>query len=899
MFDNNLNASTAPQVGATSTNPAFDYSVILRDYDLKYKDAGLYWLVGEIGNGQGWIINLSAIHLEVEALLYKIIPVLIRHKTPFKVVKDREWAKDLLYGNFGYNELGKVIHIYPHSDALAINLARELIKLTSSFRGPDVPTDFCLGGIVYTRYGGFVPIIQRGPNGEDVEFIQDHTGALVKDSYTIPFQLPTGVTWPFGEITTFKPFAAKKILKGIYKPLSVLKSDTRGDVLEALYLKGLLRVGHCVIKVGKKNMIVDEVGRDIRDRLLWQQELQQKLGDVVPTPRIIDLFEDEGNVYLAMEYIKGTNLYDRIVEINTGYKTFFQLSFQEKSELIEYLFAIINIVEKMHERGYVHRDIAPGNFLIDSKKKLFVIDMELAYRISEDKLLPPYELGTAGFMSPEQMESQIPTVKEDIYGLGALMIVIFTGLSPVKFDMHDYDKLAKNISFFIDHSGMAGLISKCLSLEPEDRPELSFIKGSLERYWNAWRKESSPQTQRSLRLLQDIPLLKSIIPQAIEGLCNKPMPISKDRWMSRSLVTDGAINTYQKQFSPYAGLHTGMGGVLYVLSKAKRLGYDIQSAKKNCDASWGFIERDYLPDPSHDDPGLYGGKAGIALILTKSIETEMLADNEVRRHQILTCLGQPTEFLGLASGVSGQGIVYLQCSKYLGIDTVYPMLQSLLSRILNAQRPDGSLMHSPENIGRIKSLPLGLSLGSSGIITFLLSYHVQFPEQRVESAIKKALKYLLDKTNDGKDLFNPRNFYKLVNKELETGDERTGFALACIRAYEVLKDPYYKQVAESILSSYPDFVVNNNFSQDGGLATLGELYCEAWRVFHTVKWKERAEQIAQVYAHTYFSTASNGFYWLMKETNKPTADLIVGNSGIIHFLLNCHHSDDSGYILLS
>jgi len=82
------------------------------------------------------------------------------------------------------------------------------------------------------------------------------------------------------------------------------------------------------------------------------------------------------------------------------------------------------------------------------------------------------------------------------------------------------------------------------------------------------------------------------------------------------------------------------------------------------------------------------------------------------------------------------------------------------------------------------------------------------------------------------------------------------------------------------------------------MAALGELYLEAGRVFKSEEWYTRANLIANVFIHTFLKNQEGSGYWNMEERNAPTADFMVGNSGIIHFLARCIYPDKIGYRLL-
>jgi hypothetical protein len=142
-------------VNSSPNDYATDFSVLLNKYGLAYVRSEYYWMVGAPTKVQGWILHLSVIKIQILDLLNLIIPELIEGSVPFKIVIDLDTAGSLLDGNLGYIHLGKLVSIYPENDLQALQLAQKMITLTSSFKGPAIPTDFHLGSILYTRYGSF------------------------------------------------------------------------------------------------------------------------------------------------------------------------------------------------------------------------------------------------------------------------------------------------------------------------------------------------------------------------------------------------------------------------------------------------------------------------------------------------------------------------------------------------------------------------------------------------------------------------------------------------------------------------------------------------------------------------------------------------------------------------
>ena len=76
-------------------------------------------------------------------------------------------------------------------------------------------------------------------------------------------------------------------------------------------------------------------------------------------------------------------------------------------------------------------------------------------------------------------------------------------------------------------------------------------------------------------------------------------------------------------------------------------------------------------------------------------------------------------------------------------------------------------------------------------------------------------------------------------------------------------------------------------SQCHGLSGLGEIYLEAGRVLGDDKFHRNAEEILRVLLHLGKENDDGAMTWLVEDPHAPTADLMAGCSGVVHFLLRC------------
>lgn len=855
-----------------------NYAELLEKHSLKYQDLGIYYGIGEIKKVQGWILHLSSIWTETNDLLETIVLLLKQYAIPFKVVKDHRTVDRITNGGFGYNKLGKVMCIYPPTDEIGLKLAKELLDVTKGFSGCDIPTDFHLGGIVYTRYGSFNPKLVWGQNGNVDRYIQDVTGQFIKDEYHTPCRLPKGVEWPFGELTEPKIELPTTFLKDSYKVFKTIKNDAKGRVMKSIRLKGFM-FQWIVIKEAKHGVFSDANGRDNLDRLHWQTILQQDLKGKIPVPEVYDFFEEKGNTYLVMQYIQGKSLNQAVSDIYK-WSPWFEFKFSKKKRLLDLLIKVVNVVDKLHGYGYVHRDLNGSNFILTNKDQLVAIDLELAFSLTENKPDPPYTLGTPGFMSPEQMELDHPDINQDIYSLGALMIMYFTNLTPGRFE-HYQDRLTDDLYFFIRNEEVTQLIASCLSRDPAKRPDITTIRSGLTRFRENLAHPHSPVSDSHVSV-------EFMTNSVINAMALPTMLGSIGIWQSSAFEENGKLANEQGTTIYSPGFYSGVSGVMYVLAKARLAGYSVSVIREIFDNSLQFLQTDFLSNLSNLLPSLYHGSSGIALTLAKGIEAGLI--DEGYKATIENALNSPVHALNVAHGVAGQGLAVLNCVKVLSEESKNQLLGRYIEVLLENQQKDGSWLTLVQ--GSKQSIRYtGFSYGVAGITYFLLRYIDHYQDEHVLSATLKALQWLKNRSKKRKNgtywFMSDRD--RKHDRSMSNGT--AGIATTFIKAYHTLGDLGYKKISEDALYYNPKNTLHPNFTWANGLAGLSEVYLSAAEILENDEWRERANFIKDLFFHTSLGDEYSR-YWMLENTKSPTADLMMGNSGILHFLLrynSCEH----------
>ena len=421
-----------------------EYGELLKDHKISYGVYNNHLQNIKTDFQPKWTIFLSAKTLDTPALLKLILLKIKYEKISFKIIKNQILQYQLNGGMLGENEIGKVISLYPKSITDAIQLAKDLNAISNTFKGPTIPNALRIGEIVYAESATISPIAYQ-----------------ISKQYLNPKKHPVRI----GKY---------------YVPIETIKTSYKGDIYKAVTLKGF-SFKTCIIKQGKSAALDDQYQREMKHRLLWQKTVILDLQHDVMTPAYIDYFEDREHSYLVMEYAAGITLFQTVTEIYQEKQWETISTAQRKTLLLWYLDAV-NIVDTIHQKGYVQRDISDSNFLILTDGQLCIIDFELSYSMTRNEPEHPFLLGTYGYVAPEQLRYATPDYTEDIYSLGALLCFMLTGLSPVKFIETTPQHTRNKIHGITRSSALTKMIMDCLSLHRNRRPEIQTIKETLTQY---------------------------------------------------------------------------------------------------------------------------------------------------------------------------------------------------------------------------------------------------------------------------------------------------------------------------------------------------------------------------------------------------------------------------------
>jgi serine/threonine protein kinase len=870
-----------------------DHSSILEKLDIKYETGAHYYEIGVPDWIQGWLIDISVIPIQFESLLETILPTLIRENFPFKVARDAGIARAIMDGDLGLILLGKFVTIYTPDGLRAMNLAAQLIELTQHFKGPRILTDRQLRNVVYSRYGACKGLTIINDTGLEEKYIYDLQGNLIKDPYAIPFQLPGGREWPFTSIAPIQPLPIQTILQHRYRPMFLLKDDAKGTVRKGLYLEKSWRIKWCIIKQGKYCMLGDSKGRDMYDRLKWQYELHKELQKILPLPKVYDIFQENLDTYLVMEFIKGRPLHYYVASILRG-RSWQQLPLIEKLLIVKISIDLLNIIEQLHSTGYLHRDITSGNFLIDKKQNIWMIDLELAYCIKQNRPQWPFRKGTPGFMSPEQEITAPPSTAQDIYAIGALFIYLFTGLMPEKFTQSDSDTLKDQLAFFIPNNEIVSLILSCLRQDPTQRPSIAYIKEKVTSFQIELNNSPSKYAAIKKPTFSSINKeeLKQIIQLGLNGLVS-PMFLNEDRlWVSHSAREDSFGYEHNASISVYPEFYEGIIGIIWFLAQANKLPFSLDKCRDEISNNLSFARQKLYQNSMNTPAGLHFGTAGLVMALLESISSGLISSDEKTIQEIRCHLeNQNTIGYGIEKGTAGQGMALLKCITIFPDSHLHSLLRQKVNVLLQKQEKDGSWITYSNTPNSALRKCTGFANGVSGIACFLINYLQISKDDSVTLPIIKALRWLIAFAykKNGHTVWPIHTAIKSYSFDFNEGV--TGIVLTMIKAYEVFGDPQYKLLAEDCLMGYPSSPVSADLTQATGLAGIGEAYLEVNKILGTGEWQYRVDWIAQFILHHFRKKSKDACFWMPNGTPFTTAGFMEGNSGILHFLMRNYEPD--------
>jgi WD40 repeat protein len=237
-------------------------------------------------------------------------------------------------------------------------------------------------------------------------------------------------------------------------------------------------------------------------------------------PNIVRAYDidHEGSMhFLVMEFVDGSSLHEVVSRLGPF----------DPVRAAHYISQAAVGLQHAHEAGLVHRDVKPGNLLLDRQGTVKILDLGLAkfFREGGDELTmqsePQTMLGTVDFISPEQALGEDVDIRADIYSLGATFYFLLTGHKPFeegtiaqKLLAHQMRQPTPILEWRPEvPPEMAAVVEQMMAKNPDDRPgDPAEVVELLEEWTNipipAPPEEEMPSHCQAARGAPDDPTLR-------------------------------------------------------------------------------------------------------------------------------------------------------------------------------------------------------------------------------------------------------------------------------------------------------------------------------------------------------------------------------------------------------
>lgn len=281
------------------------------------------------------------------------------------------------------------------------------------------------------------------------------------------------------------------LLNNRYQIIEVLGAGGFGETFlaEDTYMPSRRR---CVIKQLKPVTNDPQMYQLIQQRFQREAATLEALGEGSDQiPKLYAYFSENGQFHLVQEWIQGQTLADRVAAGPLS-----------ESAVREILASLLLVLDYVHSKGIIYRDIKPDNIILRQLNgKPVMIDFgavkeTMSAVVNSQGTTHSIVLGTPGFMAPEQATGR-PIYASDLYSLGMTAIYLLTGLLPQELETDSqteemfWQQHAPNVSY-----SLVAVLNKAIQYHPRDR--YTTAKKMLDALLSASIPQQLPLTQATL-----------------------------------------------------------------------------------------------------------------------------------------------------------------------------------------------------------------------------------------------------------------------------------------------------------------------------------------------------------------------------------------------------------------
>jgi len=752
---------------------------------------------------QGWKLHVSARPGTLGETLDRVLPILFSVTCDFKVARSTELLRELNSGDLDAGAVGKAITVYPPQDAVT-ELGRALAEALTGLAAPRVVSDRRVrpDAPVYYRYAPFAPQYKVDDNGDFELVVVGPDGETEPGTAGVEFTCPPWAADPFrptsadipapsssqvpGQLPDQAPGqvpgqAPGRRIGGRYRVTTGVMRGPRGNVYRAEDKNGRA----VVVKEARAYVGEHPEGYDLRMYLRNELRILTALAGVEGVPRALDHFRHGEDEFLAMTDAGTTDLNRHVAENGA-------LGGHDLADLATRLLAVLDAV---HERGVVVRDLSPKNVVLGEDGRCTIIDFGTSRY--EDLQMPGW---SRGYSVPDQRSGRPSLPSDDHFSLGATLFFAATGMNPVIIDSdaeRAVDRSLQCLARMSPGDGVVALVPRLMSLDPGVRTAAAAeIRTGRHRATKAQGPMATPKLTGDL-LSSVLDHTRDECVRFAEKLMNEP----PDRRSSPPVT------------NVYAG-SAGVGMELLQHPESRAIGGDL--------ARWtaGNLPAAKLP------PSLYFGLTGTNVFLTAAgleITEPARTKGDERGDQAHGVAG-----IGTGHLILGDEAVAAECARRLLAGDV--------------AEPDEAV--TIEQPGSGVAVDTAFAHGEAGIADFLLGFHEATGDEVAGAAAREAFTVLAKKTAA---LIDELNGPQARPMGASWCQGMSGIVSALLHAARVYDDAHHLDLAErgarACLAIAPRAWVS---SQCCGLAGMGEALVDVALVTGDDAYWRGAEEIAEL-----------------------------------------------------
>ncbi|MFE8936002.1 class IV lanthionine synthetase LanL [Streptomyces sp. NPDC007872] len=756
----------------------------------------------------GWKLHVSARPGDLGAVTELVLPVLDRYVCHAKFVRDAETLRRINSGVPSGSAVGKAVTVYPLAGTV-VEVARALVAVLRDREGPQVLSDRRVDprAPVYYRYGPFTGDYRTGRSGR-LESVMTGPDGRVFDGLAVGrYRCPPWAEDPFA---TGSGHGAGRPAPGFgggrYAVTGGIVRAPRGNVYRAVDRTPERPV---VVKQARAFVGEDPSGADARDRLRNERTVLTALHGVPGVPRALDYFGHHMDEYLVTSDCGDRNL-RREVQERGPYRDDDVRPARTLSGLATRL---LRVLDAIHRRNVVVRDLKPDNVVLDASGHCHVVD----FGISELDGTGPGG-ATPGYGEPVLRATGPAAPADDHYSLGATLFFAATGMDPVVVDADrrvNRDRTLACLERALPgrvHRRARSAIAGLLSLDPAERTAAA--DGLRTGTTTASRPPSRPRI--------DEDLLEEVIEHTTAFCVDEAYGIVDPvRAAHRNTPTPTDV---------YAG-SSGLGlELLHHLHRPR-----VRPAVTDL-ARWTARQPGNLP------PGFYTGHTGVELFLTAA-GTDVRPGRPALPDRAPD--GGPPE-ADLIAGAAGIGLGRLSLARHALRSGHRDVADRHLAVAADCDRmlATGAARLTPTGSGATGAAALreGLAHGEAGIVCFLLEHGGATGDRTVIDRSERAAARLAAVTPG------------IVSAALAPGATRrygswcrglAGIGTVLVRAARHLGEPEYLALAQRAARACAALAPRMPLvTQCCGLAGVGDLMVDVAEASGTEEFWDEAETVA-------------------------------------------------------